>query len=313
MGLFGPSWKSNDESKQDKIIKRVNKIYNQDDLKKIVFNAPLKEVKKTALNRIINERILKEIVTYHKDEDIQFLALDKITKEKLLYDIAIDNILPLEIGNKAVEKIKDQIIIKKLLSDIPTTHRYFKIIYENIDNPSFDISIEANSKRAEDNLIKDLDNMEYPKDKDKIKLVVKKKNMENATLKAIKLLPYEEESNFLKIVFETTDSLLVKLEIINKLPMEEVSFFEKILKEGNKNIEIIKEIAKKLDNNNPLLDMQVCPNCGSFETFKNFNEYRSDIEKHVSGYSCNNCNYEVIKQNDLDVKPTISLREFIER
>ena len=313
--LFGPNWKTKDKSKINQVIKGLDKISNQNKLYEISVYAPLSEVREKAIEKITDDNLLKDRVIKHIYEDTQYLALEKIKNEKLLVDIINNqNILPLEIKNKAIERMKDKNIIEQLAKELPTTHRLYEEIYKKLDNPPFEISIQLHSKEAEENIIKDLNNMKYPEDRDKILSVINKKNMNEAINKALELLPMKEEKETLEKIYKESKFLTTKLSIIKKMNFKEnKEFLENILREGDINNGIIKIVASKLDKNSPLLEKEVCPKCGAMDSMHLFDEYRRSIDLNVRGYCCSKCNYESLEQTGLgEVKnPKITLRDFI--
>ena len=270
------------------------------------------------INKIKDQERLMEIAIDAKDIKVVDAALDNITDENYLYEIAKSNYTNnSSTQTNALKRIKDEKVIEKMTKELPPTHRYLRIVYENIGKPPFELSVQMGSEKADENLEKDLDQMKYPEDAEKIRMIAKKYGVPKAVSKAISMLPYNEEAEFLNNLYEQTDSIATKIAIINKLQAEgKREVLENILKNGDKTTSItIKTIGKNLDKNDPLLDKEVCPKCGAIESLKEFSEYRRSIDLDVYGYCCTKCGYESLEQTGLGElkKVSITLREFIEK
>ncbi len=177
-----------------------------------------------------------------------------------------------------------------------------------------ELSTQMDTEKSEEDLEKELSQMKYPEDAEKIRMIAKEDDMPKAVSKAIEMLPIEKESEFIKNLYEQTDSIITKISIINKLSIEdEREFFEKILRTGDIISIPIRAIARKLDAHDPLLDKMVCPKCGTMDSMHLFDEYRRSIDLNVRGYRCNKCGYESEEQDGLgELKnPLITLREFM--
>ena len=270
----------------------------------------------STIDKIKDEKKLMKIVIDARNFSVFNYAISKITDNNILYEIAMNQNLNAGKSDLALDRITDKEVINRIISELPTTHRFVSKIYDKIENPPFELNFKMSSKKASDNLLKDLDNMDYPKDRDKLIMVAKKHSFGEATKKAIEKLPYPEEVEELKNIFNVSISDIAKEEIIKKLPIkEERNFFVNILMNGHKNKIVTKLIGKKLDSSDELLDKEVCLNCGALDSVKKFGGYEESIDEFVSGYRCNKCNKEVSLPNGLgEVKcPTIKLREFINK
>lgn len=64
MGLFSPVWMTDNKKKAEKAIAAVDKIADQDQLKEIAFNAPLRVVQDAAVAKISDQEILTAISEY---------------------------------------------------------------------------------------------------------------------------------------------------------------------------------------------------------------------------------------------------------
>jgi ribosomal protein L40E len=265
---------------------------------------------------IKDQNRLMEIAIEAKDINVVDVALNNITDENLFYEIAQSKYLNnLSTQSHALKKIKDEKVINRMINELAPTHRFLRIIYDNIENPPVELSTQMCSSKAEDNLEKDLNQMKYPEDAEKIRLIAKKTSMPNAVSKAINMLPYNEEATFLKELYEQTNMITTKLSIINKLQFEdEREFLENILKNGDKTTSItIKTIAKNLGKDDPLLDKEICPKCGAIDSLKEFSEYRRSIDLDVYGQHCTKCGYETLEQTGLGKVKTesMTLRDFM--
>ena len=270
------------------------------------------------INKIDDPKRLMEIAIEAKDIGVVDLAINNIKDDNYLYEITKSKYFGnLSTEEHALKKIRDENVIKRMLKELSPTHRSLRIMYDYMENPPFELSIQMGSEKAEENLEKDLSQMKYPEDAEKIRSIAKKYDMPNVVPKAISMLPYNKEADFLNELYKQTNSIITKVAIINKLQSEDKrDVLEEILKNGDKTTTItIKTIAKKLDKNDPLLDKEVCPKCGAIESMHLFDEYRRSIDMNVRGYCCNKCGYESLEQTGLgEVKRvSITLREFIDK
>ena len=270
------------------------------------------------INKIDDPKRLMEIAIEAKDIGVVDLAINNIKDDNYLYEIAKSKYFGnLSTEEHALKRIKEEKVINRMIMELSPTHRFLRLIYDNIENPPFELNIQMSGEKAERNLLKDLDKMEYPKDVDKIKKVAKKYDMNNAAPKAISMLPYIKEEDFLDELYEQTRLIATKIAIINKLQSENKrEKLENILKNGDKISSIpIRMIAKNLDKNDPLLDKEVCPKCGAIDSLKEFSEYRKSIDLDVYGYHCTKCDFESLEQTGLGKvkKVSITLREFINK
>ena len=287
MGLFGINYRS--ALLNDKVASSIDKIKDENKLKKIVIDA--------------------------RNYSVYKYVIDKITDDNILYEIAMDRNINPDKSILALEKIADEAVLNRLASELPVTHRYMKIIYEKLDNPPFLLNFKISSKKASENLVKNIEEMEYPKDRDKLIMIAKEHSYSEAVKKAIDKLPYKEEVDELKSIFESSISDTAKECVINKLPIkEERDYLVSILMNGS-NKRIIKLIASKLDKNDELLSKEVCTNCGALESVKRFGEYKRSIDEDVTGYRCDKCHKEVSLPNDMgEVKKfTMKLKEYINK
>lgn len=96
MGLFTPIWMTNDILKEEKAIKRVEKMSRQDQLREVALNAPRRAVRLAAVERLTDQNALYEIIEATmgsentNDWDVCRAARDKISDQMLLERLALN-------------------------------------------------------------------------------------------------------------------------------------------------------------------------------------------------------------------------------
>ncbi len=159
------------------------------------------------IQKITDQKRLMEIAIEAKDILIVEEALNHITDDYYLYEIYQSKYTSnINTKAKALDRIKDQEIFKKMIQELSPTHRDLRKIYDKIENPPFELSIQMNSKIAEDNLLKDLDRMKYPDDKDKLKEMLNKMITKESVTRVLELLPFEEDNTNTNIITYTVPS-----------------------------------------------------------------------------------------------------------
>ena len=133
MGFFDPVWKTDNPSKTDKAIAKVESIVDDNLLFDIYADAPLKEVRKHAACRIRNKAMQKTILEQSSEPEILFAILNQSTPDDFSsgpFDrgtlIAafrhIDDDMLRELVRKgydiAANKIKDKAILYQICTDL---------------------------------------------------------------------------------------------------------------------------------------------------------------------------------------------------
>jgi hypothetical protein len=110
MGLFTPAWKSKNE---ERALRAVRKMTSQKKLAKVVKNSEHLRVPVVAVKKLTNQTLLADIAKSAKDWYVRKAATEKLTDQTLLADIA-KNDSHADVRNAAVEKLTDQ----SLLADV---------------------------------------------------------------------------------------------------------------------------------------------------------------------------------------------------
>ena len=115
MGIFGPIWMTRSERKTDKAVAFVRSITDQDLLKTIVFEAPLRRVKEAAMQAINDDSILMEIATtVELGNFVQDYAVAQIKDQQVLADLLMEKGAFDGPKEAAVSRITDQHILADL-------------------------------------------------------------------------------------------------------------------------------------------------------------------------------------------------------
>lgn len=89
MGLFEPVWKTSDYMKDEKAIKAVKKITDNNKLYEICMTAPLPQVRKAAVNQINDQRLLLDIAAKSDMRSVSELACERIRDPQILNEVML--------------------------------------------------------------------------------------------------------------------------------------------------------------------------------------------------------------------------------
>ncbi|MDR1797898.1 MAG: hypothetical protein LBR44_10805 [Clostridiales Family XIII bacterium] len=141
MGLFAPAWENKNE---EKALRAVGKITDQQQLASIAKTAPNFNVRAAAAGKITDQLLLADIVTSlnhgtilemnPKDDRASYdavkkhvmvihAALDALTDKRLIEEIALSN-LSKPVIEKALEKVTDVAVLEKVI----VKHPYFATV-----------------------------------------------------------------------------------------------------------------------------------------------------------------------------------------
>ena len=104
MGLFTPKWMTDDRNKQIVALNAVNKVTNENVLKRIALEAPLPDVRVAAVYQMKDPALLREMA-FFDDKYVSRAAINNITEPNVLKEIACENVTDAKL---AVEKISNR-------------------------------------------------------------------------------------------------------------------------------------------------------------------------------------------------------------
>ena len=114
MKLFSPVWMTENEKREEKAVKTVSKVTDQTELKEIVLDAPLSEVKLAAIRKLTDPELLRQIaLTLSAGDEVIRAIVDKISDQSALFDIALSGTVKSSIyaRQKLDDSYKKKIII----------------------------------------------------------------------------------------------------------------------------------------------------------------------------------------------------------
>lgn len=254
MGLFGPIWMTKDNRKVDKAIKAVEKITDQEKLKEIAVDAFIAKIADTAFS--------------------------KIEVDSILYEFARPHSIGASHQSRALERIKDKAILKKIMAETDVVEMtdshydfnkwgafYCNIIYQRLagdEDVPLEWHVRMTGTEASDNLVTAVNRLTYPSDKEQLIFVIENAYTDPGRELAIEKLPYASEKTYL----------------------------EELLLSDRSDIFLKKCIAKKLPEDSELLDLRICSYCGAYNSVFSFDDYRQNIDTFVVGYKCKQCGHE---------------------
>lgn len=254
MGLFTPIWMTEDHRKIDKAIKAVEKITDQEQLRKIAVDA-------------LNPKIADA-------------AFRKIEDDNVLYEFARPQSIKSSHQSKALERIKEKAVLRKIMAEtdvIKMTDSHYAFnnwgrfycneLYQRLAGDE-DVPLEWHARMtgtlASDKLVNAVIKMTYPQDRQQLIFVIENAFTDPGRELAIEKLPYASEKTYL----------------------------EELLRSDRSDIFLKKSIAKKLPEDSELLNLRICPYCGAFNSVYSFDDYRQNIDTFVVGYKCRHCGHE---------------------
>ena len=257
MGVFSPIWMTEDNRKIDKAIKAVERITDQETLKKIAVDALNVKIADAAFNKIEDDNILYEFARLH----------------------GIDNKRS-SLQTKALERIKDKSVLRKIMTETDVMEMtdshyafnkwgsfYCTELYQRLAGYE-DLPLEWHARmagtEASNKLVTAVNKMTYPQDKQQLIFVIENACTDPGRELAIEKLPYASEKTYL----------------------------EELLLSDRSDIILKKSIAKKLPEDSELLNLRICPYCGAYNSVVSFDEYRQNIDTFIVGYKCRHCGHE---------------------
>ena len=144
MGLFKPTWMSDDWVKAENATERIT---DQKTLATIAQNAPCYQARKKAVHKILDQSLLLHIAKNDNEPIIRGVAIGSLTEQSELMNI-IDNEKELDLIKYAMRCLKEQSFLVK----IAKTHKHFGIRQAAVDMLT-DPNLLANIALGNDKII----------------------------------------------------------------------------------------------------------------------------------------------------------------
>ena len=163
MGLFDPAWMTSNPKKAHKAAASVGKIKDQKLLKKIVFDAPLIEVKDAAIGAITDTKIIEDIAFCYRDDKIKNVSVSAMAasklkdKDKLILYAATSPVFTPKVVQLLQE---DQAALTRILKESPCPmNRYEASRYSTDIGTMSSLWEELKSQRSSDPQVMSLQKM----------------------------------------------------------------------------------------------------------------------------------------------------------
>ena len=317
MGLFKPAWMGGNEGKARKAL---GKIHDDNTLIEVATKCPHPSVQIEAVRKITGEEGLFCVIRdWHVPVEAKMDALDRAS-DLVLADAVRSRFTPGDIKLEAVARIADP----ALLADIVTGANSFdkanreerEAAYERLEHPSFECSMAIHTKRADENILADLDGMSYPEDRDNIVRVARERSGDPAEW-AVSMLPYEGARDVLRELAvggagTVRSAALAKL----RLP-DDRDIVDAIFADPKSGKVLVQRAARLLPDLDLALDERCCPHCGAVGTVVHQGGYDEWLDMYYQSYKCIACKHEVYEHSvtgDVPAKDfSITLRELRDR
>ena len=198
MGLFKPGWMSRDEGKA---LRSLDKVSRDEELYRIVLECPHGSVRMRALSRIrdAGRRLDLVLTAQAVSFDERLAALEGATEEGLCR--AAREAPSCDIRLEAVGRMSDSLLLAELVKEgaggSRDDRRVCEAAYEKMTRPPFECSMLMHGRKAEENLIRDIEEMVYPDDRDRLLRAARERDGESGG-RAVSALPYEGERDALR-------------------------------------------------------------------------------------------------------------------
>ncbi len=145
MGLFTPKWKTNDRSKQIKAVEAVRKVTNEKELRRIALEAPLPDVRMSAVYQMKDPALFREMAL-SGDKYVSWAAIDNITDQNTLKEIACGNV---DNAGRAAEKISNRDLLAEIVEKAVSQEAkekagtqldFLKLLYEAVETSGIDVN-----------------------------------------------------------------------------------------------------------------------------------------------------------------------------
>ena len=292
MGLFKPAWMGKDEGKA---LSALSKVQDDDTLVEIAVKCPYPSVQTEAVRKMTGDAALfRAIRDSHVPVKAKREALDRAS-ELVLADAVRSRFTADSIKLEAVARIGND----ALLADIAKGENGFgetsqgvrEAAYERMDRPPFDCSMMVRTKRADDNILLDLDGMSYPEDRDKIVRVAHERDG-GAAEWAVSMLPYDRERDVLRELAADGKGLAQAAALSALRLPEDRDIVDAILSNPKSGKLLTCRAARLLPSDDPALDEQYCSYCGAIGSVFHHGGYDGSADLYYSAYECRECGHE---------------------
>jgi hypothetical protein len=194
--------------------------------------------------------------------------------------------------------------------------RVCEAAYEKMEHPPFECSMLMCSRKADENLLHDVEGMTYPADREKLLRVVREKEGEAAG-RAVTKLPYEQEREVLRELAMNGKGLARSAAVASLHLPADRDIADSIIAEPKSGRDLKQRVVRLLPEDDSVLKEPCCPFCGALGSVFHHGGYDDAVDMYYSAYECRVCGREVRKHSvtgTAEVKDfSITLRELRSR
>lgn len=307
MGLFKPGWMSKDENKAMRSLDRVS---DDEELYRIATECPHLNVQIRAVSRIrdadrrLDVALTKRLISLN----VRRAALEGASEERLC--LVAGKAPMCDIRLEAVDRMSDDTFLAKLVLDGAGGSRDDKRVceaaYEKMEHPPFECSMLMCSRKADENLLHDVEGMTYPADREKLLRVVREKEGEAAG-RAVTKLPYEQEREVLRELAMNGKGLARSAAVASLHLPADRDIADSIIAEPKSGRNLKQHAVRLLPEDDPVLNELCCPFCGALGSVFHHGGYDDAVDMYYSAYECRVCGREVRKHS---VTGTAEVKDF---
>lgn len=315
MGLFKPGWMSRDEGKA---LRSLDKVSRDEELYRIVLECPHGSVRMKALSRIRDEGRRLDLVLTERSVGFgeRLAALEGVSEEGLCR--AAREAPSCDIRLEAVHRMADSRLLARLVKEgaggSRDDRRVCEAAYEKMARPSFECSMLMGGRKAEENLMRDIEEMVYPDDRDRLLRAAKERAGESGG-RAVSALPYERERDTLRdLALNGKGTARLTALALLRVPADR-DIVDALLSDPGSGKGLKQRAARLLPENDPMLNRMCCPFCGALESVFRHGGYDEAADMYYSAFECRACGREVRKHSVTGTAAakdfSITLRELI--
>lgn len=307
MGFFKPGWMSRDEGKA---LRSLDKISRDEELYRIVLECPHGSVRMRALSRIrdAGRRLDLVLTAQAVSFDERLAALEGATEEGLCR--AAREAPSCGIRLEAVGRMTDSLLLAELVKEgaggSRDDRRVCEAAYEKMTRPPFECSMLMRGRKAEENLMRDIEEMVYPDDRDRLLRAARERDGESGG-RDVSALPYDRERDALRDM-ALNGKGPARLTALARLRLpSDRDIVDAILSDPGSGKVLKQRAARLLPENDPVLERMCCPFCGAIESVFHHGGYDEGVDMYYSAFECRSCGREVRKHS---VTGTASAKDF---
>ena len=219
-----------------------------------------------------------------------------------------------DIRLEAVDRMSDDTFLAKLgvggVNGSRDDRRVCEAAYEKMKHPPFECSTLMRSRKADENLVHDVEGMTYPDEREKLLRVAREKEGEAAG-RAVTKLPYEQERDVLR-EFAANGEGAARLAAITSLRVPaDRDIADSIIADPKSGRDLKQRVVRLLPEDDPVLKEPCCPFCGALGSVFHHGGYDGSADLYYSAYECRECGHETKQWNFIGTARdfSVTLRE----